>query len=611
MISRVVSRGRDEWIERREKQGFRQIYSPCQNEVVDISGGCLRDDNVNYVNLVDDCDEDVYVSEHRFENEDLHENSEFMHESSESRDKSVVGEEDIVIPFLSQNFPNLVAAENVIRAYALKNGFAIKIQNTQRRVDKTIYVRTYVCNLAGENRDKEPVEDEEVLIGSVGSEKKKRRRDKLPRSGCKFRIYVINRRNTRHWEITSLELNHNHDVVSPSKMNLIKKERHVTAGQKNLIKNLHVSGIAPRQQMNIFGKMHGGEEYVMPFVPFTGVNHHYQSVLFGFVLMRDELKTTFEWVFGTWLEVVEGKAHLAIITDQDQAMVGEIQSQLPNMTHLLCLWHISNKFPEKLSTYYAKEEFKGDFNNCIYHSLTEEIFEDRWKALILKYKLEDNTWLQGLYNLKHKWIDAYTRNIFFAGQKTTSRSEGMNAFFDAYVGSCMGLKEFVEGAQKALERQFMREKEEDYNTHHKICYMRLKTALEQHAASIYTKDMFKKFQDQLVEAAKYFMEKDRDRSFEDVEDTYYKCYRPLMVESKRTTYLVTFYKLSFRGSCICRMFEHSGMSCRHIIIVLTKRCVAELPEYFVKRRWTRDANRVDGVCGAPKPGVRSLGGHAI
>ncbi|XP_074327058.1 protein FAR1-RELATED SEQUENCE 5-like [Apium graveolens] len=355
--------------------------------------------------------QDVYVSEYRFENEDLHENSELMHDSSESRDKSVVGEEDIVIPFLSQNFPNLVAAENVIRVYALKNGFAIKIQNTQRRVDKTIYARTYVCNLAGENRDKEPVEDEKVLIGSVGSEKKKRRRDKLPRSGCKFRIYVINRRNTKHWERTSLELNHNHNVVSPSKMNLIKRERHVTAAQKNLIKSLHVSVIAPRQQINIFGKMHEGEEqvgfhvqhlrnivrdfrkdnlgvndvqagldllhrleeesggnffirtlideegrlkcllwvdprsllayknfgdvvafdttyrtnrYVMPFVPFTGVNHHYQSVLFGFALMRDELKTTFEWVLGTWLEAVEGKAPLAIITDQDQAMAGAI-----------------------------------------------------------------------------------------------------------------------------------------------------------------------------------------------------------------------------------------------------------------------------------------------
>ncbi|XP_074336721.1 protein FAR1-RELATED SEQUENCE 5-like [Apium graveolens] len=369
------------------------------SEVVDINGGCLCDDNVNYINLVDDCDEDVCVSEHRFENEDLHENSEFMHESSESRDK------------------------------------------------------------IGENRDKEPVEDEEFFIGSIGSEKKKRHRDKLPRSGCKFRIYVINRRDTRHWEITSLELNHNHDVVSPSKMNLIKRERHVTAAQKNLIKSLHVSGIAPRQQMNIFGKMHGGEEqvgfyaqhlrnvvrdfrkdnlgvndaqagldllhrleeesggnffirtlideegrlkYAMPFVPFTGVNHYYQSVLFRFALMCDELKTTFEWVLGTWLEALGGKAPLVIITDRDQVMVGAIQSQLPNTTHFLCSWHISNEFPETLSTYYANEEFKGDFNNCIYHSLTEEIFEDRWKALILKYKLKDNIWLQGLYNLKHK-----------------------------------------------------------------------------------------------------------------------------------------------------------------------------------------------------------------
>nr|XP_017222371.1 PREDICTED: protein FAR-RED IMPAIRED RESPONSE 1-like [Daucus carota subsp. sativus]XP_017241256.1 PREDICTED: protein FAR-RED IMPAIRED RESPONSE 1-like [Daucus carota subsp. sativus]XP_017250724.1 PREDICTED: protein FAR-RED IMPAIRED RESPONSE 1-like [Daucus carota subsp. sativus] len=60
-------------------------------------------------------------------------------------------------------------------------------------------------------------------------------------------------------------------------------------------------------------------------------------------------------------------------------------------------------------------------------------------------------------------------------------------------------------------------------------------------------------------------------------------------------YLVSFNKVSLRGSCICRMYDHVGMPCRHIIAVLTKRCVAELPEHFVKRRWTKDANRVDGV----------------
>ncbi|KAL8087893.1 hypothetical protein AgCh_037871 [Apium graveolens] len=33
--------------------------------------------------------------------------------------------------------------------------------------------------------------------------------------------------------------------------------------------------------------------YTMPFVPFTGVNHHYQSMIFGFSLMRDEHASTF------------------------------------------------------------------------------------------------------------------------------------------------------------------------------------------------------------------------------------------------------------------------------------------------------------------------------
>ncbi|XP_074322895.1 protein FAR1-RELATED SEQUENCE 5-like [Apium graveolens] len=39
--------------------------------------------------------------------------------------------------------------------------------------------------------------------------------------------------------------------------------------------------------------------YAMPFVPFTGVNHHYQSVIFGFALMRDEHASTFEWILCT------------------------------------------------------------------------------------------------------------------------------------------------------------------------------------------------------------------------------------------------------------------------------------------------------------------------
>ncbi|KAK1355118.1 hypothetical protein POM88_048374 [Heracleum sosnowskyi] len=171
----------------------------------------------------------------------------------------------------------------------------------------------------------------------------------------------------------------------------------------------------------------------------------------------------------------------------------------------------------------------------------------------------------------------------------------MNAFFDSYVSSCTGLKEFVENAQKALERQFMREKEEDFKTRQTCRGIKMYTALEQHCASIYTKTMFRKFQEQLVEATTYFVEKDRDRSLEEDEYTYYKCYRQLLDPEKRTMYLVTFNKLALSGSCKCRMYEYLGIPCRHIIAVLTKRCVSEIPNAFLRRRWTNDANRVDGM----------------
>ncbi|XP_074342865.1 protein FAR1-RELATED SEQUENCE 5-like [Apium graveolens] len=123
--------------------------------------------------------------------------------------------------------------------------------------------------------------------------------------------------------------------------------------------------------------------YAMPFFPFIGVNHHYQSVIFGFALMRDEHASNFEWILRTWLEGVGNNPPLTIIMDQDQAMTSAIAVVLPNTTHLLCSWHISQKIPEKLAHYYsAFPEFKTDFNHCIYKPLTECIFEARWASFV-------------------------------------------------------------------------------------------------------------------------------------------------------------------------------------------------------------------------------------
>ncbi|XP_063939804.1 protein FAR1-RELATED SEQUENCE 5-like [Daucus carota subsp. sativus] len=47
----------------------------------------------------------------------------------------------------------------------------------------------------------------------------------------------------------------------------------------------------------VFDSTYRTNRYCMPFVPFTGVNHHYQSILFGFVLIRNETEESYLWVF--------------------------------------------------------------------------------------------------------------------------------------------------------------------------------------------------------------------------------------------------------------------------------------------------------------------------
>ena len=48
-------------------------------------------------------------------------------------------------------------------------------------------------------------------------------------------------------------------------------------------------------------------KYDMPFAPFTGLNHHCQSILFGCALLQDETEQTFVWLFETWLQAMWGK----------------------------------------------------------------------------------------------------------------------------------------------------------------------------------------------------------------------------------------------------------------------------------------------------------------
>ncbi|XP_026450308.1 protein FAR1-RELATED SEQUENCE 5-like [Papaver somniferum] len=320
-------------------------------------------------------------------------------------------------------------------------------------------------------------------------------------------------------------------------------------------------------------------KYGMPFAPFTGVNHHYQTIQFGCALLQDETEPTFIWLFHIWIEAMRGQHPSAIITDQDAAMTTAIKKVFPNSRHRLCLWHIKKKFAEKLShVYFKKSKFKGDMKSCIHHTYKIQEFEEKWNKMIVEFGLTHNTWLNDLYMIRESWVPVYHINTFYAGMNTTSRSEGVNSFFKAFVSSKTNLKEFVVRYDQALKEIVDKQNQEDFVSEHTNRFIEESNLILNHAAEIYTRNIFNKLSDQLLVALRFKAEEvDGDDDFS-----------TFSVTSKigyPQTFTVKIKPGTYEGYCECQYFEFKGLPCKHVLKVLTKLDVDTIPSHFILKRW--------------------------
>ncbi|KAK1582750.1 hypothetical protein Q3G72_017880 [Acer saccharum] len=279
-----------------------------------------------------------------------------------------------------------------------------------------------------------------------------------------------------------------------------------------------------------------------------------------------------------------GRHPTSIITDQDLAMKAAIAKVFPNTHHRLCLWHIKKIYVEKLSqVYFKKSKFKIGMKKCILQYKIEE-FEEKWKSLVIENKLENNEWLDHLYEIRASWVPAYNRSIFFAGMNTTGRSEGINSFFDAFVTSKTNLKEFVVKYEQALKRIMGRESDKDFESEHKYRIVNDGEFLLKHAARLYTRKVFNKFKDEWNEVNRYKVE---ERECDDEYHTY-------LVKTKfgePEEFIVKLNLQNYKGMCECRNFDFVGILCRHVLKVFVRLDIDTIPEHFVLPRWKQEANK--------------------
>jgi len=332
-----------------------------------------------------------------------------------------------------------------------------------------------------------------------------------------------------------------------------------------------------------FDTTYRSNRYRLPFAPFTGVNHHGQPVLFGCALLINESEASFVWLFKMWLEAMSWRPPVSITTDHDRVIRLAVTQVLPETRHRFCKWHIFKECQEKLSHVLSEHpNFEAELHKCVNLTESTEEFESCWLSLIDRYDLRGHEWLGTIYADRGQWVPVYLRDAFFAEMSITQHSDNINSYFDGYVNASTTLQLFVKQYEKALESRYEKEVKADYDTIKTAPVLKTPSPMEKQVAELYTRKLFIKFQEELVETMTFLATRVND-------DEAITTYRVAKFGEIHKSYFVTFNVRELQATCSCQMFEFSGLLCRHILTVFRVTNVLTLPSRYILKRWTRSA----------------------
>uniref|UniRef100_A0A5B7BW59 Protein FAR1-RELATED SEQUENCE n=1 Tax=Davidia involucrata TaxID=16924 RepID=A0A5B7BW59_DAVIN len=323
--------------------------------------------------------------------------------------------------------------------------------------------------------------------------------------------------------------------------------------------------------------------YRTPFAAFTGLNHHGQLVLFGCALLLNESDASFIWLLQTWLHAMSGRSPVSITTDPDRLIQMAVAQVLPQTRHRFCKWSICKETQEKLAQIYQTHPtFEIEFKKCINETETIDEFESRWESLLERYYLMDNEWLQSMYNARPQWVPVFMRDTFFGELSTTEGSESINSFFDGYVNATTTIQLLIKQYEKAVASWHEKELKADYDTTNTMPVLKTPSPMEKQAANLYTRRIFMKFQEELVETLANPATKIEDSGV-------ITSFRVAKFGEEQRAHTVRFNAFEMKANCSCQIFEFSGIICRHILSVFRAKNVLTLPSQYLLKRWTRNA----------------------
>lgn len=111
---------------------------------------------------------------------------------------------------------------------------------------------------------------------------------------------------------------------------------------------------------------------------FAGLNDHHQRTMFGSALLGDETVETYMWSLQTFLDAMDQKMPVSVITDCDNAIEEAIRRTFPTSQHRICRWHLHRDLVSNISD----ASFVTDFNNLMEENCSPDEFEVTWTKLV-------------------------------------------------------------------------------------------------------------------------------------------------------------------------------------------------------------------------------------
>ncbi|KAK9911237.1 hypothetical protein M0R45_035158 [Rubus argutus] len=331
----------------------------------------------------------------------------------------------------------------------------------------------------------------------------------------------------------------------------------------------------------IFDSTYKTNIYKRPLCMFVGTNNHRATILYGCAILWNEQIDTYTWLLETFLESMNGKMPVSVLTDGDESMHRAIVDVFPNARHRICSWHIGRNFGSNLHD----PSIVKDFTHLIHIACRPGEWETHWAEMVEMHGLGDKAWINMMFEKRDRWAEAFFEGNFFGGMTSTQRCEAMNKDIKAGINNQSKIFEILAIIKNTLSRIRNNVIKDDYNSRFsKPVPTTHMWHLERQVANTFTHDMYIAIKQQIKHEKKFII----SRRF-DFEGS--RVYRLTQYEQPNRTWTVDYMvgETNPQFTCSCQLFQSDGIPCSHMFCVMKSEQIDHLPESLILNRWTLDA----------------------